>query len=149
MTRGRLRREVLQKLGMVKSLEDSRLSTIPKEENSMTKLKEAKKLTSKKKGVKEQAYTEYKVGLGLGLRLKSSKLLSIPSVEVPESVIKFSLKRGATAQRQRKNKGSVAIDPVEMAREKFQIAAKAGCDLGFKWLARLEEEEKRLLTEGH
>ncbi|KAL2319188.1 hypothetical protein Fmac_033064 [Flemingia macrophylla] len=38
---------------------------------------------------------------------------------------------------------------VEMAREKFQIAAKAGCDLGFKWLARLEEEDKRLLMEGH
>lgn len=75
--------------------------------------------------------------------------LLLKGVEVPESVIKFSLKRGAAAQRRGKNKGNVGIDPVEMAREKFQIAAKAGCDLGLKWLARLEEEEKRLLTEGH
>lgn len=36
------------------------------------------------------------------------------------------------------------MDPVEMAREQFHIAAKAGCDLGLKWLNRLEEEEKRL-----
>lgn len=57
------------------------------------------------------------------------------------------MKRGAAAHKRGKNKESLAIDPVEMAREKFQIAAKAGCDLGFKWLARLEEEEKRLLTE--
>lgn len=75
--------------------------------------------------------------------------LLLKGVEVPESLIKFSLKRGAAAHRRGKNKGNLAIDPVEMAREKFQIAAKAGCDLGFKWLARLEEEEKRLLTEGH
>jgi len=48
-----------------------------------------------------------------------------------------------------KNKESIAIYPVEMAKEKFQIAAKGGCDLGFKWLARLEEEEKRLLTQDY
>ncbi|KAL2319109.1 hypothetical protein Fmac_032985 [Flemingia macrophylla] len=70
-------------------------------------------------------------------------------VEVPDSAIKFSLKRGATANRRGKNKGSGSIDAVEMARENFQIAVKAGCDLGFKWLAKLEEEEKRLLMEGH
>lgn len=69
-------------------------------------------------------------------------------VEVPESLTKFSKKRGAAAHRRGKSKGSVAIDPVEMAREKFEIAAKAGCELGFKWLARLEEEERRVLTEG-
>lgn len=38
-------------------------------------------------------------------------------------------------------------NPVEMAREQFEIAARAGCDLGFKWLQRLEEEEKRFLAE--
>ncbi|KAL2958619.1 hypothetical protein AAZX31_18G217600 [Glycine max] len=75
--------------------------------------------------------------------------LLLKGVEVPESVIKFSLTRGAAAHRRGRNKGALAIDPVEMAREKFQIAAKAGCELGFKWLARLEEEEKRALTEEH
>ncbi|KAL9327364.1 hypothetical protein ACSQ67_008009 [Phaseolus vulgaris] len=75
--------------------------------------------------------------------------LLLKGVEVPESLIKFSLKRGAAAHRRGKSKGSLAIEPVEMAREKFQIAAKAGCELGFKWLARLEEEERRALTEGH
>ncbi|GAA0148736.1 hypothetical protein LIER_08097 [Lithospermum erythrorhizon] len=33
-----------------------------------------------------------------------------------------------------------------MAREQFEIAAKAGSDLGFKWLKRIEEEEKRVLA---
>ncbi|CAJ1940329.1 unnamed protein product [Sphenostylis stenocarpa] len=74
--------------------------------------------------------------------------LLLKGVEVPELLIKFSLKRGAVAHRRGRSKGSLAIDPVEMAREKFHIAAKAGCELGFKWLARLEEEEKRVLTEG-
>lgn len=83
------------------------------------------------------------------VRYPNKRKYCATGVEVPESVIKFNLKRGAAAQRRGKNKGNVGIDPVEMAREKFQIAAKAGCDLGFKWLARLEEEEKRLLTEGH
>ncbi|CAJ1940335.1 unnamed protein product [Sphenostylis stenocarpa] len=75
--------------------------------------------------------------------------LLLKGVEVPELLIKFSLKRGAVAHRRGRSKGSLAIDPVEMAREKFHIAAKAGCELGFKWLARLEEEEKREITEGH
>lgn len=37
------------------------------------------------------------------------------------------------------------VDPVEKAREQFQIAAKAGCDLGFRWLQRLEEKGGNLL----
>ncbi|CAI8615972.1 unnamed protein product [Vicia faba] len=73
--------------------------------------------------------------------------LLLKGVKIPESIIKFSLKRGPVAQKRGKSKESIAIDPVEMAKEKFQIAAKAGCDLGLKWLARLEEEEKRLLTQ--
>lgn len=63
--------------------------------------------------------------------------------------MKLSLKRGSAAPKRGKNKESIAIDPVEMAKEKFQIAAKAGCDLGFKWLARLEEEEQRLLAQDY
>ena len=38
------------------------------------------------------------------------------------------------------------MDRVEMAKEQFETAAKAGCDLGLKWLERLEEEKKQLPT---
>jgi len=41
------------------------------------------------------------------------------------------------------------MNPVERAKVQFQIAAKAGSDLGLKWLQRLEEEENRLLAESH
>lgn len=34
-----------------------------------------------------------------------------------------------------------------MAKEQFQIAARAGCDLGLKWLQRVEQEEKLLMNE--
>lgn len=70
----------------------------------------------------------------------------ISGVEIPESLIKFSSKGNSLAKKGRKNAESSVIDPVEMAREQFQKAAEAGCDLGLKWLQRLEEEEKRLLT---
>ena len=66
----------------------------------------------------------------------------VSGVQLPESVTKLY----KTAS---KSSGSAVLDPVEMAKEQFQIAAKAGCELGFKWLQRLEEEEKRLLTEWH
>ncbi|KAL2344442.1 hypothetical protein Fmac_005727 [Flemingia macrophylla] len=46
--------------------------------------------------------------------------LLLKGVEVPESVIKFSLKRGAAANRRGKNKGSGSIDPMEMERESFR-----------------------------
>ncbi|KAK7857438.1 hypothetical protein CFP56_017673 [Quercus suber] len=68
----------------------------------------------------------------------------ILGVQVPESLTKFSAKRGSSAKT-RKNKESLMMNPVEMARQQFQIAAKAGCDLGLRWLDRLEEEEKRHL----
>lgn len=71
--------------------------------------------------------------------------LLLRGVQVPESVTKFSSKRGSSPKT-RKNTESPVINPVEMAREQFRIAAKAGCDLGLRWLDRLEEEEKRLLT---
>ncbi|RXI05767.1 hypothetical protein DVH24_017809 [Malus domestica] len=66
--------------------------------------------------------------------------LLLRGAEIPESVTKFSSKRGPLARKES------VTDPIEMARERFQIAAKAGCDLGLKWLERLEEEEKHLLT---
>lgn len=69
----------------------------------------------------------------------------VTGVQVPESLTKLSSKRTSSA-RARKSAESLLMDPVEMAKEQFQIAAKAGCDLGLKWLNRLEEEEKRLLA---
>ncbi|KAI7988630.1 hypothetical protein LOK49_LG13G00278 [Camellia lanceoleosa] len=67
-------------------------------------------------------------------------------VDVPESLTKFNSKRSSSARKSGKDAASTFENPVEMAREQFEIAARAGCDLGFKWLQRLEEEEKRLLA---
>uniref|UniRef100_A0A5B7BK51 Putative Binding isoform 1 n=1 Tax=Davidia involucrata TaxID=16924 RepID=A0A5B7BK51_DAVIN len=68
--------------------------------------------------------------------------LLLKGVQVPESLTKFNSKRGSSTRTSRKNEGNPVLDPVELAREQFEIAARAGCDLGFKWLKRLEEEEK-------
>lgn len=59
--------------------------------------------------------------------------------------MKFGSRRSSSAK-SRKSAESPVMDPVDMAKEQFQIAATAGCDLGLKWLDRLEEEEKRLLA---
>ncbi|XP_052181144.1 uncharacterized protein LOC127794241 [Diospyros lotus] len=67
--------------------------------------------------------------------------LLLRGVQVPESLTKFNSKRSSATRKTVRDGASVG-DPVEMAREKFEIAARAGCDLGFKWLQRLEEEEK-------
>lgn len=71
--------------------------------------------------------------------------LLLRGFQVPESLTTSITKRGSSAKTLRKNVGSPIPNPLEMAREQFEIAAKAGCDLGFRWLKRLEEEEKRLL----
>ncbi|KAJ7978902.1 Protein sel-1 1 like [Quillaja saponaria] len=70
--------------------------------------------------------------------------LLLKGVQVLESLTKFSVKRVLAAKKARKNTENHIINPVEIAREQFQIAAKAGSDLGLKWLQRLEEEEKRM-----
>ncbi|KAK9947596.1 hypothetical protein M0R45_003212 [Rubus argutus] len=72
--------------------------------------------------------------------------LLLQGVEIPESVMNLSSKRGSLARKARNNAESLVRDQAEMARERFHISAKAGCDLGLKWLERLEEEEKHLLT---
>ncbi|KAF8042752.1 hypothetical protein BT93_A1167 [Corymbia citriodora subsp. variegata] len=71
--------------------------------------------------------------------------LLLQGVQVPEVLTKF-FSRGSAARKSRKSEDIPAVEPVEMARKQFEIAAKAGCDLGFKWLDRLEEEEKRVLA---
>lgn len=65
----------------------------------------------------------------------------VSGAEVPEALTRFNLKRSLSTKTVRKHVANPA-DTVEMAREQFQIAAKAGCDLGFQWLKRLEDEEK-------
>lgn len=70
----------------------------------------------------------------------------ISGVELPESITKFLLKRGSSSRISRRNGVDPELNPIELAREQFEIAAKAGSDLGFRWLKRLEEEEKRLLS---
>lgn len=70
--------------------------------------------------------------------------LILKGIDVPESLTKFNSKR--------RYKGAKKIselntsNPVELAKKQFQIAAKAGSDLGFKWLNSLEDEEKHRLS---
>ncbi|GAV68330.1 Sel1 domain-containing protein [Cephalotus follicularis] len=73
--------------------------------------------------------------------------LLLRGAQVPECLTKFTSKRSSFAKRARKNAGVSVMNPVETAKEQFEIAAKAGCDLGYKWLERIEEEEKRLLAQ--
>ncbi|WCJ19568.1 hypothetical protein M5689_001853 [Euphorbia peplus] len=72
--------------------------------------------------------------------------LLLRGAQVPESLTKFSLKKGSPARKAKYIEKS-GMNPVEKAKEQFRLAAKAGCDLGLKWLQRIEEEEKHLLTE--
>ncbi|PIM99533.1 hypothetical protein CDL12_27976 [Handroanthus impetiginosus] len=69
--------------------------------------------------------------------------LLLRGVQLPESLTKFNVKRVLSNRKLRNN---AEFNPIEMAREQFEIAASAGCDLGLKWLKRLEEEEKKLLA---
>ncbi|KAL9242429.1 hypothetical protein vseg_016424 [Gypsophila vaccaria] len=71
--------------------------------------------------------------------------LLIQGYEVPESVTKFNVKKRSV--KTKRNYVGVTPNHVEKAKEQFQIAANAGCDLGVRWLCRIEEEEKWLLSE--
>ncbi|EYU17936.1 hypothetical protein ABFS82_14G206500 [Erythranthe guttata] len=71
--------------------------------------------------------------------------LLLKGVELPESLTKFNQK-AFPKRKSRKNIESPEYTPIELAREQFEIAATAGCNLGLKWLKRLEEEEEALLT---
>ncbi|PON87640.1 Eukaryotic elongation factor 2 kinase [Trema orientale] len=83
--------------------------------------------------------------------------LLLKGVEVPESIAKLSSRRVSLSRRARKDEDSHPMTRVEIAREKFEIAARAGCDLALRWLETLdregkqleglEEEEKQLLTQ--
>ncbi|PWA98068.1 Sel1-like protein [Artemisia annua] len=73
--------------------------------------------------------------------------LLIRGYELPTSLTKFDLKNGVTSRKARRKTGEPKPNPIELAREQFENAAKLGNDLGFRWLKRLDEEEKRLLAE--
>ncbi|XP_012089535.1 uncharacterized protein LOC105647918 isoform X2 [Jatropha curcas] len=62
--------------------------------------------------------------------------LLLRGAQVPESLKKFNLKR-VSSTKKAKPPESAVLNKVEIAKEQFQIAAKAGCDLGLKWLQRI------------
>ncbi|KAL3535843.1 hypothetical protein ACH5RR_004304 [Cinchona calisaya] len=72
--------------------------------------------------------------------------LLLRGVEVPESITRFNVKKRSLTRIQTRAGEGTELNPLEMAREQFEIAAKSGSDLGFRWLKRLEEEEKRVMA---
>ncbi|GJX00124.1 Sel1-like protein [Tanacetum coccineum] len=59
---------------------------------------------------------------------------------------RFNLNDKHASRKTRKKTGGPKPNLIELAREQFENAAKLGNDLGFRWLKRLDEEEKRLLA---
>ncbi|KVI09241.1 uncharacterized protein LOC112502807 [Cynara cardunculus var. scolymus] len=72
--------------------------------------------------------------------------LLLRGYEPPASITKFNLKNGLPSRKPRKKTSEPKPNPIELAREQFENAAKLGNDLGFRWLKRIEEEEKRILA---
>lgn len=72
----------------------------------------------------------------------------IAGVVVPEAITRFNSGRSPSTGGMRKKGDSVHQDPVELAKEQFQLAADAGCDLGLRWLKRLSDSEKLQLQGG-
>ncbi|EFH56945.1 binding protein [Arabidopsis lyrata subsp. lyrata] len=73
--------------------------------------------------------------------------LLLRGVQVPESLTKLNAVGVSPPKRSKKNLENPGMNPLEMAKEQFQIAARAGCDLGLQWLQRVEQEEKLLMSE--
>ncbi|KAI3973445.1 hypothetical protein MKW92_039400 [Papaver armeniacum] len=68
--------------------------------------------------------------------------LLLKGAKVPEAITKFNA-RSIPSSKARKNNVAVPDeDSMELAKEQFEIAAKAGSDLGLIWLKRLEDEQK-------
>jgi hypothetical protein len=66
---------------------------------------------------------------------------SSSGAEVPEVITRFNSGKSPSTGKIRKR--TVQQDPVKLAKEQFQIAAEAGCDLGLRWLKRLEDYENQ------
>ncbi|CAA7032860.1 unnamed protein product [Microthlaspi erraticum] len=73
--------------------------------------------------------------------------LLLRGVQVPESVTRLNSVGVSPPKRVRRKQKIAEMDQLEMAKEQFQIAARAGCDLGLKWLQRVEQEEKLVMNE--
>ncbi|KAF5770115.1 putative tetratricopeptide-like helical domain superfamily [Helianthus annuus] len=72
--------------------------------------------------------------------------LLIRGYELPTSVTKFNLENRRLSRKLKKESGEPKCNPIQLAREQFENAAKLGNDLGFRWLKRLDDEEKRFLA---
>ncbi|XXG45684.1 hypothetical protein AAC387_Pa02g0701 [Persea americana] len=73
--------------------------------------------------------------------------LLLRGAPVPEAISKFTKKRKLPTKLAGKNVDSPPEDPIVKAKEQFQIAADAGCDLGLHWLKRLADFEKQQITQ--
>uniref|UniRef100_A0A0D9YNX5 Uncharacterized protein n=1 Tax=Oryza glumipatula TaxID=40148 RepID=A0A0D9YNX5_9ORYZ len=67
--------------------------------------------------------------------------LLLKGAEVPEVITRFNSGKSPSTGKMRKR--PIKQDPVKLAKEQFQIAAEAGCDLGLRWLKRLGDYEKQ------
>ncbi|EEC72701.1 hypothetical protein OsI_06286 [Oryza sativa Indica Group] len=67
--------------------------------------------------------------------------LLLKGAEVPEVITRFNSGKSPSTGKMRKR--PIQQDPVKLAKEQFQIAAEAGCDLGLRWLKRLGDYEKQ------
>ncbi|KAL8210842.1 hypothetical protein R6Q57_005279 [Mikania cordata] len=72
--------------------------------------------------------------------------LLVRGYELPTTVTKFSLENRPTRRKLRKKSSESKSNSIQLAREQFENAAKLGNDLGFRWLKRLDEEEKRFMA---
>ncbi|XP_065047426.1 uncharacterized protein LOC135678478 isoform X2 [Musa acuminata AAA Group] len=68
--------------------------------------------------------------------------LLLQGYEVPEVITRFNSDRSPSTGALRKKGKKVRQDPLVMAKEQFQIAADAGCDLGLRWLKTISDDEK-------
>ncbi|WOL00496.1 hypothetical protein Cni_G09209 [Canna indica] len=68
--------------------------------------------------------------------------LLLQGYEVPEVITRFNTGRSPATNGLRKKEKKVKQDPLPLAQEQFEVAAKAGCDLGLKWLERLSKYEE-------
>ncbi|URE21461.1 SEL1 [Musa troglodytarum] len=68
--------------------------------------------------------------------------LLLQGYEVPEVITRFNSNRSPSTGALRKKGKKVRQDPLVLAKEQFQIAADAGCELGLRWLKRISDDEK-------
>lgn len=67
--------------------------------------------------------------------------LLLKGAEVPEAITRFNSGKSPSTGKVRKR--TIQQDPVNLAKEQFQIAAESGSDLGLRWLKRLGDYEKQ------